>query len=366
MERHRPQARREAGAPPESWLHRLHGDDPNGMQPMRVPRTEKAQSHAAAMSAVVSSSQRGVRCTVDGGSLFVEGCAAPLCSLFLARASHAPLAADSVAVVIVPADGAGLQGLALGQDAAGAPCWLVVVAGACLQALLDALSRAGCLRDDLEVAFEHAPGDIFGQGAYATVVRMVATDGQLVAVKNLNPSVEFECIEREIDTLIATQRHPNVVGYRGTFWSPDPEGPQISMVFDAACGGDLLAKVLHSDPLTEAYAKALFHGMMKGIAHIHSHEIVHRDIKAQNILLMSDDTVVVADFGLATVLTDKVQMARRCGSPGYVAPEVCLGKEPYGLKVDVFGAGVNLYLMLSKDPVQLGFQRDLVSPARLS
>merc|ERR1740121_1152816 len=135
-------------------------------------------------------------------------------------------------------------------------------------------------------------------------------------------------------------------------------------MFDAACGGDLLAKVLHSDPLTEAHAKALFHGMMKGIAHIHSHGIVHRDIKAQNILLMSDDTVVVADFGLATVLSDRVQMARRCGSPGYVAPEVCLGKEPYGLKVDVFGAGVNLYLMLSKEMPFSSPDRDTAATMR--
>lgn len=374
---------------PECWLHRIHGDDPRCLQPMRLPRCEEGQSHAEAMAVVATAkaqqaapsnhrvNHRGARCTVDTGSLLVEGCTIPLCSFFLTQASHAPLTPESAArggqpaefvavAIVLPSAGADLGGLVGGQDAAGALGWLVLVQGGLLP-VLESLSRAGCLRDDLEEAYQPVHGEIFGQGAYATVTRMTALDGgELVAVKNLNLTVEFESIEREIATLIAVQTHPNVVGYHGTWWSPDPEtqGPRISMVFEAACGGDLLAKVLHSDPLTEAYAKALFHGMMKGIDHIHAKDIVHRDIKAQNILLMSDDTVVVADFGLATLLTDRVQMARRCGSPGYVAPEVCLGKEPYGLKVDVFGAGVNLYLMLSKEMPFSSPDRDTAATMR--
>lgn len=368
----------EPAAVPELWAHRLHGDGPGNLWPLRLPRCEEGQSHAAAIVAAIAAPGAGgpeatpwgglgcVRCTVHSGRLCVEGCWTPLCSLFLAEASYAPLppgaatlagcqaeaaASGVVAVALVPPrDDAGLEGSMFGgRDLTEAPCWLVLVRGRSLQALLDVLSRVGCMRDCIEEAYQPSGDDIFGQGAYATVACMVAPDGTPVAVKKMNQDVDFECIEREIAMLLVLQTHPHVVGYRGCFWAVVDGAPQISVVFDAASGGDLLAKVLMSDPFSEAQGKATFHGMSKGVAHIHGHGIVHRDIKAQNILLTRDGTTVVADFGLATTLADKVQMARRCGSPGYVAPEVCLGRVPYGLKVDVFGAGVNLFLMLSKE-----------------
>lgn len=64
---------------------------------------------------------------------------------------------------------------------------------------------------------------------------------------------------------------------------------------------------------------------------------MHRDVKTENVLLKGE-VPLVADFGLACKSSDAVQMARRCGSAGFVAPEVCLG-ERYDYKVDTFGAG---------------------------
>merc|ERR1719210_2406929 len=98
----------------------------------------------------------------------------------------------------------------------------------------------------------------------------------------------------------------------------------------------------------ENAARSLFSGIIQGLDHIHRHDIVHRDIKAENVLLKRDNFAVITDFGLATWISDRAQMARRCGSPGYVAPEVCLGMQ-YDVKVDVFGAGVILYLTLSRE-----------------
>jgi calcium/calmodulin-dependent protein kinase I len=230
---------------------------------------------------------------------------------------------------------------------------------------MEGLSRVGSIEDNISEAYR-APKEetVFGQGAYATVTLMRARDDTPVAVKKMNAVVDFECIEREIHTLLAVQPHPNVIGYRGFFWNQDSQGPRISVVFDAASKGDLLAKVLQPTMLSEAEAKCIFRDMMKGIAHVHAHDIVHRDIKAQNILSLDDNCVVIADFGLATWQSNKEQMARRCGSPGYVAPEVCLGKCPYTLKVDVFGAGVILYLMLSKEMPFSSPDRDTAATMR--
>jgi len=137
----------------------------------------------------------------------------------------------------------------------------------------------------------------------------------------------------------------------------------MGVAFDCVPRGDLLHKVLKYGVMTENTARPIFIGLMKGLAHIHSHNIVHRDIKAENILLKSDECAAVADFGLATWITDEVQMARRCGSPGYVAPEVCLGT-PYSFKVDVFGTGVVLFFVLSKEMPFSSKDRDTAATMR--
>ena len=83
---------------------------------------------------------------------------------------------------------------------------------------------------------------------------------------------------------------------------------------------------------------------------MHSKGIMHRDIKPENILFrrknayLDEDNVCIADLGLATSQNVNKYLFFRCGTPGYVAPEV-LADEKYDQKVDVFSAGVILYIM---------------------
>ena len=85
---------------------------------------------------------------------------------------------------------------------------------------------------------------------------------------------------------------------------------------------------------------------------IYLHEVakvVHRDLKPENILLLSqnnDYDFKLADFGLSTKFENENRLNVRCGSPGYVAPEI-LKDQPYGPKSDIFSLGVTLYIMLS-------------------
>ena len=77
---------------------------------------------------------------------------------------------------------------------------------------------------------------------------------------------------------------------------------------------------------------------------IHRNNIIHRDLKLENILLMNKDNnyqAKLADFGLSTT-TDNIDLFRHCGTPGYVAPEVLLDKN-YNCKADIFSAGVILF-----------------------
>jgi serine/threonine protein kinase len=80
---------------------------------------------------------------------------------------------------------------------------------------------------------------------------------------------------------------------------------------------------------------------------LHSNQIVHRDLKPENLIFRDDNlnSLVIIDFGLSTTCKDGPQFTR-CGSPGYVAPEI-LNNLGYGCKVDIFSLGVIMYILLT-------------------
>lgn len=366
------------------WLHRSHGSQAMQLEPLMAPQTDGRLSVAEAFAAEASGSlagnngpipePHGVPCRVEGWQLCADSQeeTQPVTPLFLAEVSCAPFSTSrwpdlAVIAIVPPVGGAGLRGTAVnGTETTGATAWFVLSQGVqyCHE-ILNALSGVGCLRSDLEEAFSPSPdGDgIIGEGAYATVQSMRRKDGTPVAVKKMNSTVGLEAIEREVATLLKVQQHEHIVGYRGIFWTREVEAVRLAVVFDIAPCGDLLYKVLKYGAMTEGTARPLFSGIMSGLEYIHAHNIVHRDIKAENVLLKREDCAIVADFGLATWITDEVQMARRCGSIGYVAPEVCLGT-PYSFKVDVFGAGIVLYFMLSKEMPFSSPDRDTAATMR--
>lgn len=102
------------------------------------------------------------------------------------------------------------------------------------------------------------------------------------------------------------------------------------------------------------------YNLLKALVHLHQRKCVHRDLKPENLLLKekeNDTDVVIADFGLAAFLNEEV-LFKRCGTPGFVAPEILAYKEGdpfYDEKCDVFSAGVIFYVLLTgKQPFQGG------------
>eukprot|EP01016_Furgasonia_blochmanni_P040041 TRINITY_DN5061_c0_g1_i9.p1 TRINITY_DN5061_c0_g1~~TRINITY_DN5061_c0_g1_i9.p1 ORF type:complete len:396 (-),score=122.35 TRINITY_DN5061_c0_g1_i9:62-1189(-) len=121
----------------------------------------------------------------------------------------------------------------------------------------------------------------------------------------------------------------------------------VNLVLELMKGGHILEKVSQKGFYTEADASILMGKLLGALDHLHSRNIVHRDIKLDNLILIdsNDDTnVKIADFGLACKMNSEFY-ARRCGTPGYTAPEI-LNKKPYDTKVDIFSAGVVLFIML--------------------
>lgn len=345
---------------PSLWLHSCHGLDAPQLTSITVDRNY-AGSIAEWFDAGADHSENilGLQCHFDKTMLFVETASQDLVpivhELFLAEVSCHAFRSDkwqdmAVIAIVPPASGLGIRGTAvLGAESAGREGWFILLQGlSTAYAVMDVLSLRGCLRNDLEASFKMADVDqIIGEGAYATVHHMQGRDGRPVAVKNMNHTTDFESIAREASALVEV-RGEHIVGFRALFWRQEADQVRFFMVFDLATCGDLLFKVLQSGILPEAAARSIFVGILRGLRRIHECSIVHRDIKTENILLNPGDTPVVADFGLACKTSDAQQMSRRCGSAGFVAPEVCLGT-PYDCKVDTFGAGVILFFLLSKE-----------------
>mmetsp|Transcript_139351 Transcript_139351/g.445630 ORF Transcript_139351/g.445630 Transcript_139351/m.445630 type:complete len:1345 (-) Transcript_139351:64-4098(-) len=186
-----------------------------------------------------------------------------------------------------------------------------------------------------------------------------------------------ESWKREVAMLAAVQGHPNVVRFRGLFWltdcesrvesldslslsspssasrattaegAPLPAQRKWALLMDYCDGGDLWQHVAFCK-LTEVQAAQVTGSLLGALTYVHDREIVHRDIKAENVLLTGDGTPVLADWGYACRVSDVEAMAHRVGTPGYIAPEM-LTDSKYDEKVDVFSLGVTLFFMLTAD-----------------
>ncbi len=98
--------------------------------------------------------------------------------------------------------------------------------------------------------------------------------------------------------------------------------------------------------MNEDIAKYMFKQLIEGLHYIHSKNIVHRDIKLDNILLDNEGNIKIGDFGVSKLCRPGEMMMEQCGTPAYIAPEILKDKGYRGFGVDVWSAGVVLYSML--------------------
>ena len=117
-------------------------------------------------------------------------------------------------------------------------------------------------------------------------------------------------------------------------------------------GGELLKALAVKRKVKEKNVKKVIKNLLIGLAHIHSKGIMHRDLKPENLMLKSSKRMHKAkliDFGLATFVDVDEFLYKRCGTPGFVAPEVIIlgAKEKYSEKCDIFSAGVIFYILLT-------------------
>ena len=124
----------------------------------------------------------------------------------------------------------------------------------------------------------------------------------------------------------------------------------IHLVVPHLTGGELFKQINQKGLYRESDCMPVVKNFLTGLAYLHDNLIMHRDLKPENLIFASKDdnlSIIISDFGLAIQLESPAQKLKmKCGSPGYVAPEV-LDNLEYNCKADIFSAGAILFCMLT-------------------
>ncbi|XP_019146867.1 serine/threonine-protein kinase TAO3 isoform X3 [Corvus cornix cornix] len=212
---------------------------------------------------------------------------------------------------------------------------------------------------DPEIAdlfYKDDPEEIFvglheiGHGSFGAVY--FATNShtnEVVAVKKMSYSgkqtnEKWQDIIKEVKFL-QQLKHPNTIEYKGCYLKEHTAW--LVMEYCLGSASDLLE--VHKKPLQEVEIAAITHGALQGLAYLHSHCRIHRDIKAGNILLTEPGQVKLADFGSASIVSPANSFV---GTPYWMAPEVILAMDEgqYDGKVDVWSLGITCIELAERKP----------------
>ena len=194
-------------------------------------------------------------------------------------------------------------------------------------------------------------GRLIGKGAFGKVnLSLHGLTGLLVAIKSINKKSltsvkQKQKLQNEISimkTLSQNPPNPFTVHLYETYETSN----HICLVMEHLQGGDLLNYIRKRSSLPESTAKSIFKKLIRSIQHIHNNNIVHRDIKLDNILLDLNGDIKLCDFGVSSVYSKGELMVQQCGTPAYIAPEILHNKGYDGKKVDIWSSGVVLYAIL--------------------
>ncbi|XP_078262127.1 serine/threonine-protein kinase DCLK2 isoform X5 [Rhinoraja longicauda] len=193
-------------------------------------------------------------------------------------------------------------------------------------------------------------GKVIGDGNFAVVKECVErSSGKEFALKIIDKakcSGKEHLIENEV-AVLRKVKHPNIIMLIEEMDTPT----ELYLVMELVKGGDLFDAITSSTKYTERDASAMMYNLASALKYLHSLNIVHRDIKPENLLVCEyvDGTksLKLGDFGLATLVDGPLYTV--CGTPTYVAPEI-IAESGYGLKVDIWAAGVITYILLCGFP----------------
>ncbi|KAK3592514.1 hypothetical protein CHS0354_013848 [Potamilus streckersoni] len=232
---------------------------------------------------------------------------------------------------------------------------------------IDSFGRAGSActsvsstHSVIEETIQWKKGNILGKGAFGIVWCGLTSEGQLIAVKQIELNTtskekakkEYEKVQEEVE-LLKTLNHKNIVGYLGT--SLDEGESVVNIFMQFVPGGSIASILARFGALDEAVFRRYTKQMLDGVEYLHVNDVIHRDIKGGNVMLMPNGIIKLIDFGCAKRLCINLSMGQSQilksmkGTPYWMAPEV-VNESGHGKKSDIWSIGCTVFEMATRKP----------------
>ncbi|GAB2220053.1 hypothetical protein Drorol1_Dr00007696 [Drosera rotundifolia] len=168
-----------------------------------------------------------------------------------------------------------------------------------------------------------------------------------ISKEKLRTEVDVEDVRREVEIMKQLPRHPNIVAFKEVY----EDAKAVYLVMELCEGGELFDRIVARGHYTERAAAEIVKTILGIVQVCHEHGVIHRDLKPENFLFTNkneDAALKAIDFGLSIFFEPGQRFSEIVGSPYYMAPEVL--RRNYGPEVDVWSAGVILYILLCGVP----------------
>ncbi|KAK4441454.1 Calcium-dependent protein kinase [Sesamum alatum] len=168
-----------------------------------------------------------------------------------------------------------------------------------------------------------------------------------ISKNKLKTAVDIEDVRREVEIMKHMPKHPNIVSLKDTY----EDDSAVHIVMELCEGGELFDRIVARGHYTERAAAVVMRTIMEVVQMCHRHGVMHRDLKPENFLFANKketSPLKAIDFGLSVFFKPGERFNEIVGSPYYMAPEVL--KRNYGPEIDVWSAGVILYILLCGVP----------------
>ncbi|ONK76237.1 uncharacterized protein A4U43_C03F25440 [Asparagus officinalis] len=204
---------------------------------------------------------------------------------------------------------------------------------------------------DIEARYEL--GNELGRGEFGVTYLCTDRDSRehlackSISKKKLRTAVDIEDVRREVEIMRSMPPHPNIVSLKDTY----EDDSAVHLVMELCEGGELFDRIVARGHYTERAAAVVTGTIVEVVQMCHKHGVMHRDLKPENFLFANkkeNAALKAIDFGLSVFFKPGERFTEIVGSPYYMAPEVL--KRNYGPEVDVWSAGVILYILLCGVP----------------
>ena len=200
---------------------------------------------------------------------------------------------------------------------------------------------------------------LIGRGANGSVYTCAMPDGSIIALKEVllgsgTSATQLQQAQREIE-IASSFDHPNVVHFYGSCFDKDEN--KLTIFMELVSNGSLGSAVREmKSPMPDEIARVYTRQIVSGLAYIHSHGVVHRDLKCDNILLAQDGTCKLSDFGSSRKVLPAPGVSNGAqtivGTPHFMAPEMLNGSGSesdggYGRSADVWSLGITILEMMN-------------------